>query len=175
MEYHGKPLAGKTIYYWKIKWWDNAGQESPFSDTATFEMGLLSVKDWQGKWIGGGDLLRKQFAAGQKVKQARAYICGLGWYELRINGQKAGDSELDPGQTDYDKSALYSTFDVTNLLRRGDNAVGVMLGNGRYAEDWSSNPGIKDRLKIIKTPRPRLFYSWKYSLKTAVCSKLLPT
>ena len=165
VEYHGKPLAGKTIYYWKIKWWDNAGQESPFSDTATFEMGLLSVKDWQGKWIGGGDLLRKQFAAGQKVKQARAYICGLGWYELRINGQKAGDSELDPGQTDYDESALYSTFDVTNLLRRGDNAVGVMLGNGRYAEDWSSNPGIKDRLKTYKNAAPKVILQLEIQLE----------
>jgi alpha-L-rhamnosidase len=172
VEYSGKPLAGKTIYCWKIKWWDNAGQESPFSDTATFEMGLLSPTDWQGKWIGGGDLLRKQFAVGQKVKQARAYICGLGWYELRINGQKVGDSELDPGQTDYDKSALYSTFDATGLLQQGENALGVMLGNGRYAEDWSSNLGIKDRLKTYQNAVPKVIMQLEIHLEDGSLQKI---
>jgi len=70
---------------------------SAFSDTAVFEIGLLSRKDWNGVWIGGGDLLRHKFVIGENVKAARAHICGLGWYELRINGQKVGDHQLGPG------------------------------------------------------------------------------
>ena len=149
VEYRGKPLESKTRYYWKIKWWDEAGQPSAFSDTAVFEMGLLSQKDWNGVWIGGGDLLRREFIIGDRVRQARAYICGLGWYELRINGQKVGDHQLDPGLTDYDRLALYSSFDVTALLRKGENAAGIMLGKGRYAQDWSGTPGVKDRLENL--------------------------
>ncbi len=173
VEYPGKPLVGKTIYYWKIKWWDNAGQASPFSDMATFEMGLLSQKDWDAVWIGGGDLLRNQFVIGGGVKRARAYICGLGWYELRINGQKVGDHQLDPGQTDYEKVALYSTFDVTGLLKKGENAVGIMLGNGRYAEDWSTNPGIKDRLKTYQNAVPKVILQLEIQLEDGRCKKLM--
>ena len=132
---------------------------------ATFEMGLLSQKDWDAVWIGGGDLLRNQFVIGGGVKRARAYICGLGWYELRINGQKVGDHQLDPGQTDYEKVALYSTFDVTGLLKKGENAVGIMLGNGRYAEDWSTNPGIKDRLKTYQNAVPKVILQLEIQLE----------
>ncbi|GAJ04890.1 unnamed protein product, partial [marine sediment metagenome] len=138
--YDAKPLESKSTYYWKVRWWDDEGQVSPFSEVATFEMGLLAEDDWDTMWIGGGDLLRNQFVIEGKVKQARAYICGLGWYELRINGNKVGDHQLDPGQTDYEKLVLYSTYNVTDLLTEGENVIGVMLGNGRYAQDWSGAP-----------------------------------
>ena len=150
IEYRGKSLQSKTRCFWKVKWWDNAGQASSFSAAASFEMGLLAQDDWNAVWIGGGDLLRNQFSIQGTIKQARVYVCGLGWYELRINGQKAGDHQLDPGLTDYQKSVLYSTFDITGLLKNGENAVGIMLGNGRYAQDWSGTPAVKDRLRPDK-------------------------
>ncbi|MFQ6094627.1 MAG: family 78 glycoside hydrolase catalytic domain [Candidatus Bathyarchaeia archaeon] len=131
IEYDGKPLESGKVYYWKVRWWDDKGQVSSYSETATFETGLLSQDDWKAKWIQGGDLLRTEFTVDRKVKQARAYICGLGYYELRINGKKVEDHLLDPGWTDYDKLALYSTYDITELLEEGENAVGVTLGNGR--------------------------------------------
>ena len=62
VEYRGKSLESKACYYWKVRWWDNAGQESYFSEVANFEMGLLVQDDWEARWIGGGDLLRNQFA-----------------------------------------------------------------------------------------------------------------
>jgi alpha-L-rhamnosidase len=132
VSYAGKPLASAKTYYWKVRWWDNAGQVSPFSQIATFDMGLLSADDWKAKWIGGGDLLRTRVKIDRPLQRARAYICGLGYYELRINGGKVGDHVLDPGWTDYDKLVLYSTYDITNSLLQGENAVGVMLGGGRY-------------------------------------------
>ncbi|MCA0383929.1 MAG: glycoside hydrolase family 78 protein [Bacteroidetes bacterium] len=158
--YNGKALQAAKKYYWKIRAWDNKGNVSAWSEIALWQMGLMEPKDWAGaKWIayenlpdslrivpaahGNGDkawgkranvlpLLRTQFAASKKVKQATAFICGLGQFELYINGQKTGDHFLDPGWTKYNKQAQYVTFDVTKQLLVGNNAIGVMLGNGFY-------------------------------------------
>ena len=80
---------------------------------------------------------RKSFPAVKEIRRARAYVCGLGYYELYLNGKKVGDHVLDPAQTDYDKRALYATYDVTEEIRRGDNAVGVILGDGFFAQSVS--------------------------------------
>ena len=90
-------------------------------------------------------LLRKEFSIDKKIQRARVYVCGLGWSELFINGRKVGDHVLDPATTDYAKRVLYASYDVTDRLRQGRNAVGVMLGNGWYCE-----PG---RLKYGDSPR----------------------
>jgi len=76
--------------------------------------------------------LRKEFALEKEIKRAVAYVCGLGFYELRLNGQKVGDQVLDPGWTNYRKTCIYTAYDVTAQLTRGRNAIGVMLGNGMY-------------------------------------------
>jgi len=76
--------------------------------------------------------LRKEFSVDQEIKRAVVYVCGLGFYELRLNGGKVGDRVLDPGWTDYRKTCLYTAYDVTSQLARGRNALGVMLGNGMY-------------------------------------------
>lgn len=138
VEYAGKPLASGQRAWWTVRVWDGAGQASPYSKPGWWEMGLLSPGEWHGKWIArttdtaapATPLLRRAFTLPAKVRQARVYICGLGYYELSINGRRVGDHILDPGYTRYDRRALYVTYDVTKALRRGDNAVGVMLGNG---------------------------------------------
>jgi len=76
--------------------------------------------------------LRKEFALEKEIKRAVAYVCGLGFYELRLNGQKVGDRVLDPGWTNYRQTCLYTAYDVTAQLVLGRNAIGVMLGNGMY-------------------------------------------
>ena len=68
----------------------------------------------------------------KKLRRARVYVSGLGYYELRLNGQRVGDHVLDPGWTTYSKRVLYSTYDVTDQLKRGPNALGVMFGNGWF-------------------------------------------
>src|ERR1039458_2478517 len=138
--YAGKPLASSQRCYWKVRVWDKDGKASPYSRPASWDMGLLSPQDWQGQWIGRtmdtnslpAPMFRCAFTLDGKIKQARAYVCGLGYYELHLNGKKVGDHLLDPGYTRYDKRALYVTYDVTDALRRGKNAVGVILGNGWY-------------------------------------------
>jgi alpha-L-rhamnosidase len=130
--YNGKPVAGGQTYFWRVRYWDRQGRLSPFSRPARFDTGLFSTADWKGRWIGGKNQLRREFEIGQKVSRARAYICGLGYYELRLNGRKVGRHVLDPAWTTYDKRALYVTYDVTEFLRHGTNAVAVMLGQGWF-------------------------------------------
>ncbi len=99
-------------------------------------------------------IFRKGFRVAKAVRGATATICGLGYYELRLNGSKVGDHELDPAYTRYDKRCLYVTYDVTNRLTRGENALGVMLGNGWYnqhaREEWNfHNASWRDRPKML--------------------------
>lgn len=132
--YRGKDLSSGQACYWKVRVWDKNGRVSPFSQVARFETGLFSRQDWQGTWIGGANQLRKEFKLKGRVRRARAYICGLGYHELRINGCKVGQNVLDPGWTTFDKRVLYVTHDVTRFLQEGENAVGVMLGEGWYRD-----------------------------------------
>ncbi len=149
--YEGSTLTSGEKCYWKVRCWDKDGRPGPYSEPATFEMGLLNESDWEGKWIGAdvsisAPLLRKEFDITKGVKRARVYICGLGWYELYINGEKVGDHVLDPATTDYTKRVLYVTYDVTDYLRIGRNAIGVMLGNGWYSEPGWKKYGDSPRL-----------------------------
>jgi alpha-L-rhamnosidase len=127
--YAGKPLASGKTYYWKVRYWDAAGNASPYSAVAQFEMGLLSRDEWKGQWI-EGDMLRKELTLNGKIVRACAYVTALGYYELRINGEKVGRNVLDPAWTTYPKRVLYTAYDITHQLRSGKNALGVMLGGG---------------------------------------------
>lgn len=140
VEYSGKALPSGTLCWWKVRVWDQSGRVSAWSSPGMWSMGLLHASDWAGHWISGSVALndahavylRRVASLSQRPLRATAYICGLGYYQLYINGQRVGDHVLDPGFTDYDKRVLYVTYDVTHLLREGQNAVGVVLGNGWY-------------------------------------------
>ncbi|WP_455588420.1 glycoside hydrolase family 78 protein [Bacteroides rodentium] len=137
--YAGKELRPFTKYYWKAICGDMEHKEiaSPIS---CFEMGMMGMQHWQGAWIGDGKdihhepalYFRKKFEAGKEIKSARAYIAAAGLYELYINGEKIGNHRLDPLYTRFDRRNLYVVYDVTSQLRNGDNAIGVLLGNGWY-------------------------------------------
>ena len=146
--YGGRPLRAGQRVYWKVRAWDRDGRASGYSEAAWWEMGLLAPADWQADWItrrrpaplaesqlfadDPAPLLRKEFVVEKKIRRARIYVSGLGYYELRLNGRRVGDQVLDPGWTTYSQRVLYSTYDVTACLRRGRNAWGVMLGNGWF-------------------------------------------
>ncbi|MCX7008489.1 MAG: family 78 glycoside hydrolase catalytic domain, partial [Kiritimatiellaeota bacterium] len=153
--------------YWKVRAWDKDGAPSPWSKPATWEMGLLELKQWESKWIGQNTnvteqplpLLRREFKVTGSVRSARLYIAGLGYAEARLNGEKVGDHHLDPGYTRYDKRVLYVTHDVTKQLRQGANALGAMLGNGWYnvqskaawnfdEASWRGSPRLLASLQI---------------------------
>lgn len=136
--YAGKPLSSGLRCAWKVRAWDASGQVFAYSAPSHWTMGLLHPGDWHGKWIGGttetayrpAPYLRHAFTLRGSIKRATATICGLGYYELHCNGSKVGDHVLDPGYTRYDRRALYVTHDVTQLLKAGQNAVGIVLGTG---------------------------------------------
>jgi alpha-L-rhamnosidase len=130
--YTGKPLESGRTYYWKVRYWDKQGRESEYSRVNRFEIGLLNRDEWKGQWIGGANQLRSELQLAESPVRARVYVCGLGYYELRINGHKVGDQVLDPAWTTYDRRVLYSAYDATPYLKRGANAVGVVLGDGWY-------------------------------------------
>ena len=147
IEYAGKQLRSGTRYYWKVKVWDEAGKELPWSEPALWGMGLLDEKaDWKAGWIGvqeenPGDYakpryLRTSFPADKKIERATAYVTALGLYELRINGRRVGDHLLAPEWTNYHNRVQYQTYDVTGLVGQGENAIGAMLGNGWYCGGW---------------------------------------
>lgn len=144
--YEGTGLASGEKCWWKVRVWDKDGKVSPFSRPATFEMSLLKDSDWQGKWIAHDEdlkqdkqiainapLLRKEFEIARKISSARAYFSGLGWGELYINGENISNDVLSPAFTDYFKEIKYRTYDVTEFLRQGSNAIGIMLGNGWFS------------------------------------------
>lgn len=146
--YAGKPLESGQRCFWKVQAWDRNDQESEYSKTAFFGMGLLKKEDWQGQWIGynkpipgGSDwrkpgysapMLRKEFNLGTPVASAEVYICGLGLYDLRINGKAVDDSVLNPAHTHYSKTVNYKVYDVTRLLNTGSNCIAVELGKGFF-------------------------------------------
>ncbi len=141
--YGGPALRSGKTYFWKVRAWDKDGQAGPWSGAARFDMGLLNASDWKGTWIGGANQLRQEFNVPGRVVRARAYVCGLGYHELRVNGRKVGRAVLDPGWTTFDKRVLYVTYDISAMLREGPNAVGVLLGQG-----WFKNRALLAQIDI---------------------------
>jgi alpha-L-rhamnosidase len=145
-------LKPGTRYYWQVKVWDNQKHESKWGSAAFFETALTD-SDWKAKWIYPvhdtsryipGLMIRKQFDQNKTVTSARAYISSLGIYELSINGKRVGDEMLTPGWTAYDQRLQYQVYDITALLSKGRNAIGVMLGCGWFRSNlgWEANWGI---------------------------------
>jgi len=160
--YGGKTLESRARYLWKVRVWDQTGQASPWSEPAFWSMGLLTPSEWQAQWIGcdwmndnAGPLpwLRKTFEIEAAPKRAEISVCALGYYELFVNGQKAGDAVLTPATSDYATRTLSITHDVAALLKPGKNCVALWLGRG-----WStpalelatrSGPLVKAQLDMI--------------------------
>ena len=152
LPYGGPGLQARRRYCWRVRIWDASGQPSDWSPQASWEMGLLSPRDWRANWIEPGlaedvsksepaPMLRKTFQVEGHVIKARAYVTSHGLYELHLNGRRVGDRYFTPGWTDYSKRLQYQTYDVTDLLKNGANAVGAILGDGWYR----GNIGFNDQ------------------------------
>ncbi|GGD04397.1 alpha-rhamnosidase [Hyunsoonleella pacifica] len=172
VKYRGKALKAMQTYFWKVKIWDENGDSSNWSDAQEFKMGLMTNENWgDSKWITlnedtrtsphrfrdyktgkmkgpepvdgfAASYFRKEVNFDKTIKNAQAYICGLGYYELYLNGEKVGDHVLDPAPSNYDKQAYYVNYDLTNEIRSGKNAFGINLGNGFYGQNisWKRDP-----------------------------------
>lgn len=143
IEYEGTALASGRIYFWQVRVADNHGHVSEWSSTARWEMGLLEAADWKAKWISPdlvedetksnpSPMLRTEFSVKKKIERARLYASAMGLYEMSLNGKRVGDQYFTPGWTAYDFRYQYQTYDVTSLVKSGDNAIGARLGDGWY-------------------------------------------
>jgi alpha-L-rhamnosidase len=185
ISYAGQPLASRQRCFWKVRVWDADGN-SVDSAAGHWEMGLLQPQDWQAKWIArtsetsvtNAPLLRRAFSLDGRIKQARLYVCGLGYFEIYINGKRVGDHLLDPAYTRYDRRDLYVTHDVTALLRQGENAIGAILGNGWYnvqnkaawdfdKAPWRAAPKLLCQLEVELADHPRVVIESDASWKSA--------
>lgn len=186
INYNGKTLTSRQDCWWQVRVWDNKGKVSEWSEPAFWSMGILKSEEWKAGWIGApwqgeetlpkpgnpaarmperlpppAPMLRKEFKIGKKVTRAVAYVTGLGYFELYLNGKKVGDDVLVPNQTNYGKrpglindnipvednfreyKVMYLAYDVSRQLNEGGNAMGAILGNGFYnpAKYWDAGYG----------------------------------
>ncbi len=179
IKYSGSDLeAGKT-YYWKVKVWDQKGEESNWSEVSSWQMAIGNENIAKAKWIGYEEfdenqrlvpgipgygyklekeinhpvvpLFRKSFEVKEGIKSAILSLSGIGHYEASINGKKLGDSFLAPGWTDFDKRILYNTYDVASGLKQGENVLGVLVGKG-----FINNTKERYRKLIISYGNPKV-------------------
>ncbi|HSO88533.1 MAG TPA: family 78 glycoside hydrolase catalytic domain, partial [Draconibacterium sp.] len=186
IQYAGKPLTSRIECYWQVRVWDRNGEVSVWSEPAFWRMGILNPQEWTAKWIGApwqgeealprkinpktslpevlpppAPMFRKEFSIEKKVEKAVAFVTGLGYFELFLNGQKVGNDVLVPNQTNYGKrpelinegiplednfreyKVMYLAYNIKDQLKKGKNAVGSMLGNGFYnpAKNWAGAYG----------------------------------
>jgi alpha-L-rhamnosidase len=150
ISYGGPVLKQSQRYFWQVKVWDNKKHESKWSETAWWETGLISPGAWKANWIemerdtlryAPAPHFRKEFTAAKTIASARVYVTSHGLYELHINGNKVGDQLFTPGWTSYGKRLQYQVYDVTNMLIKGSNAIGAVLGDGwfRGTLAWGDN------------------------------------
>lgn len=150
VQYAGKELGSRQVCFWKVQVWDAAGRSPKWSEPATWSMGLLHDSDWTGQYISYRDTTaihddtttlhlpaarqyRREFKAANQITRATIYATALGIYELHLNGQRVGDARFAPGWTDYRRRAYYYSYDVTDLLNDGDNAIGAWVADGWYS------------------------------------------
>ena len=151
--YDGTPLPSRTVCHWDVTIWDEL-DAAVTSEPALWTMGLVGPGDWQASWIthdpeiirrdpdavegtatepGTPPLFRKEFDLPDKVHSATLYATARGLIDVELNGHAVTDDVFVPEWTDYYKRLHYRTFDVTNLVQNGGNAVGAMLGDGWWS------------------------------------------
>ncbi len=169
VEYTGPRLRSGDRVAWVVKVWTDLG-ESGWSEPHVFELGLLGTADWSARWIAPVEgepappgmrpamLMRGEFElVGQSVLAARLYATAHGIYEAFINGRRVGDAELTPGFTEYRDRLQVQTYDVTDLLRTGRNAIGAITSDGWYRgqvglprahDQWGSELAFLAQLRV---------------------------
>ena len=176
VKYSGNLMPSMEDCWWTVRIWDAEGKASRWAEPAHWTTGMFNDTDWQAEWIGASwqddngpvddnsaPIFRKEFKVDGELACAKAFVCGLGWFEMALNGDKVGDDFFAPGLTDYTARpkllvnpripldpavtsyrTLYLAYDVTDMLRKGDNAVSMLLGNGYFHEGCFNNYTIEN-------------------------------
>lgn len=162
--FEGDSLESGVRYFWTVTVWDNAGNAS--SAEAFFETALLHQTEWKAKWVECRQrhkkktpavLFRKDFRVRKKLSSARVYATCHGIYRLSINGERADDRELAPEHTAYEKCLYYQTYDITSLLKQGENTIGMHVGDGWYfsmmsrknGKNFSNHFGVLFQIELV--------------------------
>ncbi len=158
--YEGRPLKSAEKMFWRVRFWDRNDTPSGWSEYASFETGLLVNSDWKGKWLSSpenlktlytyklhGDqknppinrngvppaYLRKSFEVRDNLVSARLYVASRGIFEAYLNGEKVSDQYFGTGWTTYEKRVTSDAFDITSMLKKGENTIGAIIADGWYA------------------------------------------
>jgi alpha-L-rhamnosidase len=178
IRYNGKNLVSRQDCWWQVRVWDRDDRVSGWSQPAFWSMGILDPGEWKAQWIGApwqgeealpkpanneegqtkkqnelpppAPMLRKEFVVDKEIISARAYVTGLGFFEMYVNGNKVSPDVMVPNLTLYGKRpglennyisledrfreyrVMYLCYDIKDMLNKGNNAMGVLLGNGFY-------------------------------------------
>jgi alpha-L-rhamnosidase len=155
VQWPAEPLRSGESASVRVRVVDNNGKQTPWSERVNVEAGLLSPEDWTCQLVHCAKredlnaphtpvLFRREFQVQSDVKQARLYISAHGLYEAEINGQRVGDHVLAPGWTSYQYELPYQTYDVTSLLKPGNNVIGAYVGEGWYVGRFGFNGGVRN-------------------------------
>lgn len=153
--YQGEKLKPGSVGYWKVRVWDESGKASPWSPASEFSIGLLDEEHWQASYIrfptyDGSDhcpQLRKSFNLENKEERMLLHVNSLGYHEVYLNGEKAGNGVLSPAVSQYDKRSLIITYDLSSMVNKGHNDIILWLGSGWYK---SGLPGVLDEGPLVK-------------------------
>ncbi len=164
--YTGKELKSGEKYFWRVEVWDNHGNKSGWSkELAWWQTGRLDKSEWKAKWIQGVDVVdsingpalyfRKKFESRGKIVSATLYATSHGMYDPFMNGQRIGDSYFAPGWTSYSKRLQYQVYDVTELIKAGENVIGASVASGwfrtrisNHRELWGKKLSLYMQLEV---------------------------
>lgn len=163
--YSGKALKGGSIYYSKVKVWDENNNESKWSTPKKLVAPLKYPEDWSASWITYDykpedplPLFRKNFDIkdSKEVDFVRFYIAAPSFYEAYINGERIGENVLDPAQTNFNDYMFYTAYNIPVEQLKKENILGIMLGNGWYNQNvvWGKSmiygqPIVMGQLQIV--------------------------
>jgi alpha-L-rhamnosidase len=148
----GPALSSRQQFSVRVRVWGEDGERSEWSEATRLETGLLAAEEWTARFVTpetSGEslpLLRKEFELDAPIVHARLYVSALGLYEIELGGRRVGDHVLAPGWTSYDHRLRYETFDVTDLVRPGPNAIGALLADGWYRGRLGWNESRPDKI-----------------------------
>ncbi len=173
----GEPMVLCTDDAWRASNREEEDwQKIEFADTnwvAAKILGPVGMEPWKEVRVASdrrlpARWLRKEFAVEGQVRRATAYVCGLGLSELHLNGRKVGDAVLSPALSEYPKRVYYVTHDIKPYLVRGANALGVVLGNGRYYAPRREEPATTQTYGF-----PKLRLHLRIEFQDGSCTEVL--
>lgn len=168
VSYQGKSLQPGFPAVWKVRVWNETGAVSTWSQPASLNIGLLSETDWQASYIGFPTeagyrecpQVFQSFNLDDTAGKFLLHVNSLGYHEVYLNGEKAGNGILTPAVSQFDKRSLINTYDVTSLVKKGRNDLMLWLGSGWYTEGLpgvvSSGPLVKAQLEKIENSRKEI-------------------